>query len=68
MSVIKRVIKSKKAFYALVPVVANLVAQLFGIDSTEIFMFVLDAAFALLLVSQAALDLRYGSVSDGDIR
>lgn len=60
-----RIVGSQKAFYALVPTVANGVAAVCGVDITQPAILVLDAAFALLFLAQWLLDLRWGSPSDG---
>lgn len=62
---IKRIIASKKFFYALVPVLANLIVAITGHDPTTPLILAIDAAFALLLLIQFLLDLRWGSPSDG---
>ena len=65
MNVIKRIISSKKAIYAMVPVVVNVVGAFVQIDLTQPAILVLDGAFGLLLVAQGILDMIYGSPSDG---
>jgi len=64
LEAIERVLASKKAMYAAVPGIANLLCEVLGIDVTQPAVLVLDAAFASLLVAQFALDLRWGSCSD----
>jgi hypothetical protein len=61
---IKRILASQKAIYAMVPVFANVIAQIAGVDPTTPLLLALDAAFALLLLVQFCLDLRWGSPSD----
>lgn len=62
--VFARVFASKKVIYAAVPIVANAVASFMGYDPTAKALIVLDAAFALLLVIQGLLDIKFGSFSD----
>ncbi len=59
-----RILTSQKTVYAAVPAIANVVCDLAGIDVTHGAILVLDAAFAMLLVGQLMLDLRWGSKSD----
>ena len=61
---LSRILTSKKAVYAAVPAVANVVGELVGIDVTQPAVLVLDAAVASLLVAQLLLDMRWGSGSD----
>lgn len=65
MNIIARILKSKKAIYAIIPVAANAVVLTFGYDPTSMLMLVLDAAFGWLTFIQGMLDLRFGSASDG---
>lgn len=65
MNVIRRIVASKKAIYAMVPVVANAAGAVIGADVQHPAMLVLDLAFASLLLAQWILDLRWGSPSDG---
>lgn len=67
MVLIGRILNSKKALYAMVPVVVNAVASFGGADLTQPAIVILDAAFALLIVAQTVLDLRFGSASDGTV-
>ena len=60
----ERILASKKFIYAAVPIVANAVASFLGYDPTGKAMLVLDAAFAILLVVQGLLDIKFGSASD----
>jgi len=62
---IRRILSSQKAIYAMIPVLANTVAGLAGVDPTQPLLLTLDAVFALLLLVQFALDMRWGSPSDG---
>jgi hypothetical protein len=62
---VDRILGSKKAVYAAIPMLANLGVALTGHDVTQPLMLVLDAGFALLLLSQFFLDMRWGSPSDG---
>ncbi len=64
-NLITRILHSKKAVYVAIPVFANLVAEVFGFDVTNVAMLMVDLGFAGLAVSQLALDLRWGSASDG---
>ena len=61
---IRRILSSQKAIYAMIPVLANTVAGLAGVDPTQPILLTLDAVFALLLLAQFALDMRWGSPSD----
>ena len=67
MVVLRRVINSKKAFYALVPVVVNAVGAFADVDVTQPAILVLDAAFAMLLLAQMVIDAVQGSPSDAAI-
>ena len=60
-----RILSSQKAAYAMVPTAANFVLGSTGFDITQPAVLVLDLAFAALFVAQWALDLRWGSPSDG---
>lgn len=64
-NVITRIVNSKKAIYAVIPVVANVIVSVFGYDPTSTVILVLDAAFAALLFFQGVIDVRFGSQSDG---
>ena len=61
---IRRILGSQKALYAMIPVLANAVAGLAGVDPTQPLLLTLDAVFAALVLLQFALDLRWGSPSD----
>ncbi len=63
--VLPRSLGGKKATYAQIPVLVNLLAGLFGVDYTNSVVMVVDVAFGALLLAQFALDLRWGSRSDG---
>lgn len=65
MKVLKRIINSKKAIYAFVPILVNAIGAFVDIDLTQPAILVLDGAFGLLLVAQGVLDMIYGSQSDG---
>jgi len=65
METIRRIIGSKKAIYAMVPVFANAVSSVAGVDPQAPALLVLDLGFAALLLVQFLLDLRWGSTSDG---
>jgi len=64
VEVFERIFASKKFIYAAVPIIANAVAAFMGYDPTTKAMLVLDAGFAILLVMQGLLDIRFGSPSD----
>lgn len=65
MELLMRILASKKAIYAMVPVVANFLVLALGYDPTAVAMLVLDAAFAFLVAAQTVLDAVHGSASDG---
>jgi len=65
MNVVMRILKSKKAAYALIPMVVNLVVSLGGGDPTAMIMMAMNSFFGALLLIQGALDFRFGSPSDG---
>jgi len=65
MNTLMRIMSSKKAIYALIPVFANAFVQLGGGDPTSMMMMVLNTAFGALLLIQGVLDFRFGSQSDG---
>ena len=66
MSVINRIIGSKKFILTTIPVVANIISQAFGWAlPTDPVMFLIDGAFGLLVGIQGVLDWRHGSKSDG---
>lgn len=60
-----RILGSQKMIYAQVPVAANIVGRLFGMDIMDPLLLVVDAGFWGLAIAQFALDLRWGSPSDG---
>jgi hypothetical protein len=60
----QRIYSSKKVIYAAVPIFANVVAGFFGMDPTSKMILVIDAAFAMLLIIQGFLDIKFGSPSD----
>ena len=62
---LSRILASKKAMYAAIPAVAHVVFDLAGVDMTNASLLTLDAFFAMLLVGQLMLDMRWGSSSDG---
>ena len=65
MNVEMRILNSKKAAYALIPMVVNLVVALGGGDPTAMVMMAMNTFFGALLLIQGVLDFRYGSSSDG---
>ena len=61
-----RILGSKKAIYAYIPIGINAVATLFGVDiATSKMVLTVDLFFGALLAAQFLLDLRWGSQSDG---
>lgn len=65
MDLLNRIIMSKKAIFAMVPVIATAIAEILGFDPTSWFLIVLDTAFAVLVAAQTVLDAIHGSASDG---
>jgi len=65
MNLVMRILNSKKAAYALIPMVVNLVVSLGGGDPTAMVMIAMNTFFGALLLIQGVLDFRYGSASDG---
>ena len=64
MKVLNRIINSRKSVLAMVPVVANLIGELFGVDLKGIPMLVIDFAFGGLVIAQTIIDAVNGSPSD----
>lgn len=62
--IIERILISKKLIYASIPVLANMIAEFFGVNPMNKALLVVDGFFALLLIIQGFLDVRYGSESD----
>ena len=61
-----RILGSKKAIYAYIPIAVNAVATVFGVDvATSKMVMIVDLFFGGLLAAQFMLDLRWGSQSDG---
>ncbi len=61
---LRRISKSKKAIYAAVPMLISVVTLATGQDVGHQALLVVDAFFAMLLVAQTMLDMRWGSQSD----
>jgi len=66
--VLERIMASKKFIYVAIPIVANAIAEFSGYNVTAKGMLVMDAGFALLLVFQGLLDIRFGSPSDDTVK